>query len=112
MTVCCQGKLTSPSSNSSFSCLDQREEAPEAEADVFAGDLNIQQAQCEILGIGHCAHLNAGGSTDLPLRLWLVVSIIFPDMIMNLLTCQVVSTSVISGLTDLFMTVYLNKYDN
>lgn len=67
---------------------------------------------CEILGMGHFAHVNAGGSTDLPLCLGLVVSIIFPDMIMNLLTCQVVSTSVISGLTDLFTTVYLNKYDN
>lgn len=55
-------KLTSPSSNSSFSCLDQREEAPEAEAEVFVGDLNRQQ--CEILTMLRCAHVKTGGSAE------------------------------------------------
>jgi len=36
---------TSPSSNSSFSCLDQRED--EAEAELLAGDLKIQQRQTQ-----------------------------------------------------------------
>lgn len=34
---------TSPFSNNSFSCLDQREEALEAEAEVFTGNLNTQK---------------------------------------------------------------------
>lgn len=109
-TACWQGKLTSPSSKSSFSCLDQREEAPETEADVFAADLNIRQTKVWNIGMGHCAHVTAGGRTDLLFPLGLVVSITFPDMIMNFFTCQVVSTSMVSGLTDLVKIVYLSKY--
>lgn len=55
-------KLTSPSSNSSFSCLDQREEAPEAEAEVFVGDLNRQQ--CEILTLPRCTRVKTGRGTE------------------------------------------------
>lgn len=46
-------------------------------------------------------HVNAGGRADLLLHFGLVVSITFPDVIMNLLTCQVVSTRTVSGPTDL-----------
>lgn len=84
---------TSPFSNNSFSCLDQREETLDAEAEVFTGDLNTQQIiinNCERLYLLYMLMCMEEQKIYLLLCFRLAAWITVPDVIMNLLTCQIV----------------------
>lgn len=81
-------RLTSPSSNSSFSCLDQRDD--EAEAEVLAEDLNDRSVR-RMPRTTHVLRSHHHQKKHLLFHFGLVVSITLPNMIRDVLTCQIVS---------------------